>query len=479
VKKLSPLVMVVLSLVVCAQEDLLKLKTGGKFQGKIVAETEKTVTVQFPGGIMEIKRELISEIVRGAVMTGSSDRIDAAPLLAGLTRFPDADEWFFLYQGGRRVGWRQISTRREVRRDVAGYVRRDRLVFTAPNGGPPDVDLNLMEFVDAELKPIELQQRLSAGASTRLVEGTRTGEHLRLVDKGGGQSVERLALFREGVELPGFLLRRLAVSPVPEGGYPAFQVFDPRDLDFARIDVSRRLERVNLRGQVMDVLIFRRAAPSGPLETWFDLAGHPVREEIGSRGLVAIAADQKQVEAFSAGHRTTGLDDLGLTVACDDSGLRLERPDLSWEVQPGDTGKNLLTSLIKASGRATVEVFEVKASGRALTQEAAAFEILGRMQKNCDGFKLEGPTAETIGQSEGLRFSVDCKRRDSTLKTLGFIIPRDHRVFVVLCAAPSEKYADAHPSFLRILQSLKVEKEEAPPPSVDPHDEARRALQGT
>jgi hypothetical protein len=278
------------------------------------------------------------------------------------------------------------------------------------------------------------------------------------------------------VELPGFLLKRLATAAVPEAGYPEFQTFDPRELDFAAVGVTRTMERVNLRGQVMDVLIFRRKLANGTLESWFDLAGRTVREEIGSRHLVAISSDQTRVEAFAAGDPKSGADDLGLTVACDEAGLRLERPDLSWEVQPGVADKNLLTSLVKASSRATVEVFEVKAKGGTVTEEAAAFEILGRLQKGCDGFVLEGPTPQTIGQSEGLRFSVDCKRRDARLKTLGFIIPRDKRVLVVLCAAPTEKYRDVHASFLRILQSLRIEHEapsETPP---DPHGAAEKEL---
>jgi hypothetical protein len=478
VGKLLPLVMVLVPFAASAQEDILKLKTGGRFEGRIVAETEKTVTILFPGGTLELRRDLISEIQRGVPQSGEAPP-DAAPLLAGLNRFRDSDDWFFLYQAGRRVGWRQVTTRREVRRGVAGYVRRDRLVFTAPNGGPPDVDLNLMEFVDAEMKPLEIQQRLAAGSSTRLVEGTRTGDELKITDRGGGEVSERLAMFRQGVELPGFLLRRLATVPVPEGGYPSFQVFDPRELDFAEVGVTRHAERVNLRGQVMDVLVFRRNVSGGSLETWFDLAGRAVREEIGSRNLVAIIADPKHVEAFTKGDRTAGPDDLGLMVACDDSGIRLERPDLSWEVQPGVVEKNLLTSLIKASGRATVEVFEVKPHAGAITEESAAFEILGRLQKNCDGFRLEGPTPQTIGQSEGLRFSVECKRRDATLKTLGFIVSRAQRVFVVLCAAPTDRYQEVHPSFLRVLQSLRVERDAPPPDPIDPHGEAAKALQGT
>src|SRR5262249_53399030 len=149
--------------------------------------------------------------------------------------------------------------------------------------------------------------------------------------------------------------------------------------------------------------------------------------------------------------------------------------DLSWEVQPGIAEKNLLTSLIKASNRATVEVFEVRSKSGVVTEESAAFEILGRLQKNCDGFMLEGPTPQTIGQSEGLRFTVDCKRRDASLKTLGFIIPREKRVLVVLCAAPTDKYRDVQASFLRILQSLRIERE-APPAAPDPHGNAEKEL---
>src|SRR6185503_7877443 len=97
-----------------------------------------------------------------------------------------------------------------------------------------------------------------------------------------------------------------------------------------------------------------------------------------------------RVEAFAAGDRTTGADDLGLTVSCDEAGLRFDRPDLTWEVKPGAAEKNLLTSLIKASSRATVEVFEVKPKDGVVTHESAAFEVLGRLQKSCDGFSLEG-----------------------------------------------------------------------------------------
>ena len=116
---------------------------------------------------MELKRDLIAEIKRapgGGVPAGE----DAAPILNALTRFPDRDEWYFLYQAGKRVGWRLVETRREIRRGVAGYVRRDRMVFTAPGGGPAEVDLHLTEFVDAELRPVETQQRLAAiaGVST-------------------------------------------------------------------------------------------------------------------------------------------------------------------------------------------------------------------------------------------------------------------------------------------------------------------------
>jgi hypothetical protein len=475
VAKLSLLLVLACSLVAPAQDDVLKLKGGAKFEGKIVGENEKTVTIQFPGGTMEIRRDRIAEIQR-ARREGGAEAPDPAPVLAGLTRFRDADEWFFLYQGGRRVGWRTIETRREIRRGVAGYVRRDRLVFTPAAGGQPEVDLSLMEFVDAELNPLELQQRMSAGATIRYVEGTRDGDQLKLVERAGGKTSERLALFRSGIELPGFLLRRLAVAPVPQGGYPDFRLFDPRDLEFAEIGLSRTMERVNIHGQVLDVVIFRRKTATGVLETWIDLAGRTVREEIGSRTLVAVSADRPRVEAFAAGDPKAGADDLGLTVSCDEAGVRLDRPDLSWELQPGAPEKNLLAGLVRAASRATVEIFEVKPKHGVVTEESAAWEVLGRLQKSCDGFVIDGPTPQTIGQCEGLRFTVECKRRDARLKTLGFIIPRDRRIFVVLCAAPTEKYADVHASFLRIMQSFRIEREAPAEADQDPHGDAEKEL---
>jgi hypothetical protein len=475
VGKLSLVCVSLLSLTLLGQDDVLKLKGGATFGGKILAETEKTVTLQFPGGTMEIKRDRILEIVRSA-RNGATDAPDAAPVLAGLTRFRDADEWFFLYQSGKRVGWRVVETRREIRRGVAGYIRRDRLVFTTSTTTEPDVDLNLMEFVDAEMRPLELAQRMTAGTTTRLVEGSRDGDQLKLIERAAGRVTERLAMFRRGVDLPGFLLKRLAVAPVPEGGYGAYHVFDPRDLEFAEVGLARTVERVNLHGQVLDVMIFRRKVGPSTLETWFDLAGRTVREEIGSRSLVAIATERSRVDAFASGDASSGVDDLGLGVACDEAGLKLERPDLSWEVQPGSAERNVLTSLIKAASRATVEVFEVRPKHGVVTEESAAFDILGRLQKSCDGFKLEGPTPQTIGQSDGLRFSIECKRRDSRLKTLGFIIPRDRRVFVVLCAAPTDRYGEVLPSFLRILQSIRVEKESLSLPPPDPHGDAEKEL---
>jgi hypothetical protein len=457
------------------QEDVLKLKSGARFEGRIVAETETTVTLQFPGGTMELRRDLIAEIVRGAPGTGPAGQ-DPTPILAALTRFQERDEWYFLYQSGRRVGWRLVETRREIRRGVAGYVRRDRLVFTAPAGGPPDVDLLLVEFVDAELKPVEAHQRLSAGGVTRVVEGIRDGESFVLTERTGGRATERKTLFGAAVELPAFLLKRLAAAPVPEGGYGTFQVFDPREVDFGEVKLSRSIERVSLHGSLLDVMIFRRKLASGVAETWFDLAGRVVREEIGSRSLVAVVTDQKRVEAFASGDAKSGADDLGLVVSCDEAGLRLDRPDVTWEVLPGVAEKQLLTALVKASSRATVEVFEVRPRNGAVSAESAALHVLAKLQDNCEGFSLDGPVAQTIGDSEGLRFTVDCRRRSAAVKTLGFIVPHAGRIFVVLCAAPAEKYADVHASFLRILQSLRIERQAPSRAPVDPHAEVEREI---
>ncbi len=455
-----------LPLIGMAQTDQLRLKSGTTFEGRIVAETPKSVTIQLAGGVMELRRELIAEIKRAEA---SESRPEQSSVLAGLTRFRDSEDAFFLYQSGKRVGYRTVSLRRDVRKDVAGYLRIDRMVFTATNGGPPDLDLVLTEFVDSELTPRSFEQRLLAGVTSRLAEGVREGDFLRITERAGATVSETQALFRKGVELPGFLWGRLALEATPNGGFPTFRVFDPKEIRFDDVVVTRNMERVSLQNEVRDVIVLRRKSSEQTTEVWFDLMGRLMREELGTRNLVALRTTAENVRAFAAGDAKAGADDLGLSVSCDDSGLRLQRPDPSWEVQAGDPAKHTIASLVKAGWRATVDVFDLRTFRRGTTEEDAAMRVIGRLQRGTDGFSLVGPTPGRFGATEGLRFIVDGKRRGTTLKTLGFLVPRRDRCFVLLCSAPAEKYDEAHPAFLRVLQSLQMQAERREDEPVDPY----------
>lgn len=432
-------------------QDVVRLKTGALLEGTIIEQDETSVTIAFEGGSMALQRTQIAEIK----VSRSPDRAATKKALLTLSRFPDHQSFHFLYRDGRRVGYRTIEMRREAKDGVPGYTLMDRLVFLPRAGATPDVDLAVSEFVDAELRPIRFQHRMSSGTSGRVVEGSREGLSLVMKERLGGALNESTALFRKDVQFPGMLLRRLASEPPPEGAYPQFTMFRPREVDFGRMSLRRRIERVSLRGRVRDVLVFRRQEGDRELETWLDMSGHVVREELGSTHLVSLRAPKAEVLGYARGEEIEG-GDLGLEFIHEPSGFRVLRPDLAWEVTPG-AREGAIVSMLRPGMRATIDVLRIDDVAKDATEEGVAMRVLARMERHADDIRIEGPYPTRLGARKALRFEVECMRRGTRLKTLGAIVldGRGHG-FVILCAAPELDFVTAKPSFIEMLDTIRI-----------------------
>ncbi|NRA96841.1 MAG: hypothetical protein HRU14_11610, partial [Planctomycetes bacterium] len=103
-------------------QDLVRLTTGAVLEGTIIKQDEKSVTIAFDGGSMELSRGQIAEIK----VARDPGRAAAKKSLLTLSRFPDHDSFHFLYRNGSRVGYRTISIRREAREGIPGYALKDR-----------------------------------------------------------------------------------------------------------------------------------------------------------------------------------------------------------------------------------------------------------------------------------------------------------------------------------------------------------------
>jgi len=433
-------------------QDLIRLKTGAVLEGAIIEQDEKSVTIAFDGGSMELSRGQIAEIK----VARDPGRAAAKKSLLTLSRFSDHDSFHFLYRNGKRVGYRTISMRREAREGVPGYALDDRLVFMPRPGAQPDVDLAIGEFVDAELNPIAFSHRMSSGRSGRLVSGSREGQSLVMKERRAGRLQEGTALFRREVQFPGMLLRRLASQPPPEGAYPIFRVFRPRDVNFGRVGIERRVERITLRGRIRDVLVLRRLEGAKALETWLDMSGHIIREELGSTRLVSLSAPKLEVMGYARGDDVPEGQDLGLEFIHEPTGFRALRPDLAWEVTPGET-RGVVVSMLRPGLRATVDVLHLDDVAADATEEGVAMKVIACMERHSEDLRVEGPHPARIGDRKGLRFEAGCVRRGTLVRTLAAILLDDRgHAFVILCAAPEAQFYKAHPAFIEMLEAVRV-----------------------
>lgn len=433
-------------------QDVVRLKTGALLEGTIIEQDEESVTIAFDGGSMQLRRSQIADIK----VARNPDRSAAKKALLTLSRFPDHDSFHFLYRNGKRIGYRTISIRREARSGVPGYVLNDRLVFMSNPGGQPEVDLAVTEFVDAELNPIMFTHRMASGPSGRTVEGSREGLSLVMKERAAGQLHEGTALFRREVQFPGMLLRRLASEPPPEAGYPSFKVFRPRDVDFGRMGLERRIERITMRGRIRDVLVFRRLEGTKTLETWLDMSGHLVREELGSTHLVSLRAPKQEVMGYARGDDVPEGQDLGLEFVHEPTGFRVLRPDLAWEVAPGKS-RGAVMSMLRPGLRATVDVLRLDDLASDATEEGLAMRVIARMERHAEDVRVEGPHPTRVGGEKGLRFEMECVRRGTLVRTLGALVldGRGH-AFVILCAAPEVEFRKARPAFIEMLDTVRI-----------------------
>jgi hypothetical protein len=457
---LAALIILVLTPLVVSQ-DTIRLKTGATMDGVIVEQDDRSVTLEFSGGTMQLLRSQIAEIKQSA----APEDVAIRRSLMTLSRFAEQDSFHFLYRDGYRCGYRVISLKREDKDGLPGYAMKDRLVFLQNGGSLPDLDMMVTEFVDAELNPVHFRRQVTSGPDSRLVEGTREGRSMRILESAAGRSEERTALMRDDVQFPRMLLRRLASEAPPEGAYPSFRVFRPDDVTFGDLRLARRMERLHLRGREKDVLVFERHIGKERLETWVDTSGQVVREEIGSTNLVSLVAPEAEVMAWARGESGSERENLGLEFVSEPTGLRFLRPDLTWDLQPGQGA--VLCSLFRAGFRATVDVYRLPHVDGDATEEGVALEVMARVKRGSEQVVVEQLRPETVGSLPGVQFLLKGMRRGEVVKTLGVVMLAEGQAFTFLCAAPEAQFTSALPGFVELIESVRVlaptEKEQNDP----------------
>jgi len=216
---LLPLVLALCATAVEAAPDVIKLRNGGEIRGRIVEETETTVTIrpEIGGGknTFEVARSRIAEIVRG-------DRETEEP-----ARGAAEDEASFLvYESGRTeaMGWQE---RRSWRRGEARFFETVTVFLESKE--QPRVRVHVVEEVGPDLSSRRFTYREQTGEKREILrEGVVDGERLRLTEATRGETTRRTVPFPAGTLFPSaaraFVLARREKLP---GGLET-PVFDPR-----------------------------------------------------------------------------------------------------------------------------------------------------------------------------------------------------------------------------------------------------------
>jgi hypothetical protein len=458
---------------VLSAQDVVRLRTGASVEGTIVSESESAVSIQVDGGTMEVKRAQILEIVRGAPVPESTGDGE----LASMSHFPEEAMGHFLYRDGHRVGFRILNLGKERRDGVPMYALSDRLVFVKHPGASPEVDVVAKEFVDVSLMPRGFDCRFGSGLTSRTAEGRIEGERLAIVDRSAEGTRERTTHFRADQELMGFSLRRLARDSGHDADRLVHHHFRTRDQVFLETQIERRRDRLLVRGREKEVVVLRQRRGTSSVESWFDPEGRLLREEIGSPRLVSLWAPLEEVQAFARGEAVASGQELELELVSEPAGIRIVRPDHAWELVQGDLDDQLVASFLHARHRATVDVFRLPSRLDGSTLEGLALDVIHRLERSADHLVVDGPRPGAVGDREGLRFTVRCRRRDTEIVTAGAIRKDGDRAYLILGAAPAASFDLALPAILETIASVRVLPDaQSATESEDPFERAAKAV---
>ena len=447
----GPWTLALLLLVPAIAQDVVRLKNGSSLEGRITEETADGILLSFPGGSVSLGRGQIQEITYGEPV----DEAERDEALGALTRFEDRDSWFLLYRDGKRVGYRTRRVRREIRDGLPGYRLEDRLVFLPAPGGAPELDVVTEEFVDPDLRPVGFRHSETGPDGTHVVSGRREGHLLRILEGAGSLGERSATILRDETGLAGFNVLAAGREDGPGQGLPR-RVFDAREGRFRDVLLMRRSESVNWDGRTFDASIIIRRMGDRVLETWTLPDGGVMREEIGTPGLVALSCGQEIVEGYARGEGPAGKDDLGLEYRSPDGGFSALRPDFAWEVSPSSGGGAALVSFLRPGLRATVDVFRLASLPEDVTEEGLCLDVLARMGDAAGDLLPEGPTPGRLGNRGALLFHATGVLGGTQVRTLGALALEGRQAFLILCAAPAERFAEAESGFQELLGTVRI-----------------------
>lgn len=433
--------------------DVVLLKNGQEFVGRVTHEDDKRVTVLFRGGEIVLPKSRIKEIIRAE--RAEVERRAATETVV-LGRYEEREEFYFVYYRGRRVGWRKTSVTPEVDQDKRGYRFLNRTVFLKKNGRL-DMDMNVSEFVDSDLRPVSLLTMEESENYGHPISGVVSRGHLEIKEGSGESQATREILFGDETEFLQPLVRKLAdLSHFPEAG-ETFKVFDSQRSQFIMVHASRSPRKEIVAGKHQFVTVWKLQQGKRVWEIWIDGYGGLVREELGGPHMVALRAKPELVLAYARGEAKDG-DGADITLEYENvpDKFRLSRPNLTWSFEFPEFDSPVAITLLNPTLQASADVIVLDHVEAGMAPETMALDLMSRMHRKSDAHKILFQKTGNLGGSVGIQFESTGERKGTVIRTIGAISVTNGRAYAVLLAAPAFSFDKVRGQLERILDSFEI-----------------------
>lgn len=441
--------------------DVVVLKNGDRFEGRITAQLDGYVEMQLDAGqSIGLGMAQIAEVRRGG---GALAPVNAPAM-------PPQDEWFSLHDAaGNAVGWLHASitngidgtfTISEEYEFVEGSARwQITSMCTADAGFVP----RTCYFRERQSTPALASAPLgdvAAGASAdrivdeRIVEATCNGTklHVTRLDRSGRR--ERELDFRAGSTFP-LLARALA----RHSGSPLANVtlFDPATEEVVtRTFDGARSRRVTIDGKALDVTEVTENTTSGRNSEWIDASARTVRRELAGPSLVAVPSS-----AGSAARAARGAAIPSAIVADVSGTFGLWIPNPSWQLQENSPAGNV--ALRCEPHGATIVLSRLDHLEKGTTSDTAADAVLNWFRLLQPALAVESRETVLVRDRSAVRLSCLGRPGKDLVRAVIDVIPHHDGYLALVCTAPDAAWNELAPDFDFVRRSIELEPQSIAP----------------
>lgn len=315
--------------------DLIQLKVGNEFVGRITNETADFIEIILSEGItLGFRKSRVSAIIRAASATRGLPNRPPDDII-----YRRRDDWRVLHDGsGQGVGWLHET----ITRGENGEFRIGEEWQFADDHGI--TALTILEVLDAEQRPISCfyrerttvrgQQQVSSERIVQAIIKDGRIEISRHSTHGRSKTSYELP---EACRFPLELREELRHRPAGNRLESDFVIFDPREEQLVRRSFkSGETRRVEHDQELITVRVLRSQTSAGENQEWLDGLGNSLRREVNGPALVALPSTER-LARHHADKRREHFPAALMLVANKSFGMWLPNPTWEFaEIQPED-----------------------------------------------------------------------------------------------------------------------------------------------